>query len=143
MGIEAFVWIYEDGEPASLPFADVIGAFGDAVREWNPEVGRLRVNYGSEIDSCDIFCGKDVMQAGRVKSLVFDRPPGNPEFWEAVLKIMSLGHALLFFADETSPRFHDTASAAHFPKDLIASLGTPLTVCTPQDILAGRQLRHK
>ena len=139
MGIEAFVWIYRDGEPASLPFSDVIGAFGDAVREWNPESGRLHVEYRSAIDSCDIYCGKDVMQTGRVTSLLIDRPIGNPALWEAVLKIMSLGHALLFFSDDTTPRFRDAASAEHFPMDLIASLGTPLKIHTPQDIMEGRE----
>src|SRR5262245_49879616 len=110
MGIEAFVWIYRDGEPASLPFLDVIGAFGDAAREWHPEFGRLRLEFTSEIDSCDVFCGKYAMQTGRVKSLLIDRPIGNPALWEAVLKIMSLGHVLLFFSDDTTPRFRAIAS---------------------------------
>jgi hypothetical protein len=139
MGIEAFVWIYRDGEPASLPFSEVIAAFGDAVRDWDPEFGRLRLEYGSEIDSCDIFLGKDAMQTGRVSSLLIDRPIVNPELWEAVLKIMSLGYALLFFSDDSTPRFRDFASALHFPKDLIASLGTPVMIRTPQDINENRE----
>ncbi len=141
MGIEAFVWVYQNGEPASLPFSDVAGAFGDAVREWDPESGRLRLVYGSEIDSCDVYCckGEGVKQTGRVTSLLIARPIGNPEFWEAVLKIMSLGHALLFFSDDTAPRFRDIASASHFPKDLIASLGTPLRTRTAKDIIESRE----
>lgn len=138
MGIEAFIWVYRDGEPASLPFSEVIGAFGDAVREWNPEYSRLHLEY-SEIDWCDIFCGKDVLQTGHVRSLLIDRPSGNPEFWEAVLNIMSLGHTLLFFSDDTTPRFRDIGSASHFPQDLIASLGTPSRICKPQDIIEGRE----
>jgi hypothetical protein len=138
MGTKAFVWIYRDGEPASLPFPEVIGAFGDAVREWDPEFGRLCVGYSSEIDSCDIYCGKDAMQNGCVKSLTIDRPVGNPKLWKAVLEIMSLGHAVLFFSDDSTPRFRDIGSASHFPNDLIASLGTPSTIRTPQDIVVGR-----
>ena len=139
MGIEAFVWVYRNGEPTSLPLSEVIGAFGDAVREWNPESGHLRLVYGSESDSCDIFCGKDVARTGRITSLMIDRPINCPELWEAVLKIMSLGHALLFFSDDTTPRFCDIASASHFPKDLMASLGTPSRVRTPQDFIEGRE----
>jgi hypothetical protein len=136
MGIEAFVWIYRDGEPASLPFSEVIAAFGDAVRDWDPEFGRLHVEFGSWSDSCKIFCGKDVLETGRVTSLMIDRPIRHPGIWEAVLRVMSLGHVLLFFSDDTTPRFRDIASASHFPKDLIASLGSPLSVRTPQDITA-------
>ena len=134
MGAEAIVWIFRDGEPASLQFSDVIGAFGEAVHDWDPVSGRLHVEYDSEIDSCDIFCGKDAMETGRVRSLLIDRPVANPRMWEAVLKIMSLGHVLLFFSYDTTPRFWDIASVSHFPDDLIASLGIPVRVRTPQDI---------
>jgi hypothetical protein len=136
MGIEAFVWIYRDGEPASLAFSEVTAAFGNAVRDWDPEFGRLHVEFGSWSDSCEIFCGKDVLETGRVTSLMIDRPIRHPGLWEAVFKIMSLGHVLLFFSDDTTPRFRDIASASHFPKDLIGSLGIPLRVRTPQDFAA-------
>jgi hypothetical protein len=42
VGTEAFVWIYREREPASLPFSEVISAFGNAVSDWEPEFGRAR-----------------------------------------------------------------------------------------------------
>ena len=135
-GIEAFVWTYDWGEPASFRFADVLEAFGESVAGWDAEHGRLRLEFDGPPDTCDVFCDKDAADTGVVRGLMIARPVRHSALWDAVLRIMSRSHAVLFFSDETTPLFWDLRSVVHFPEDLIASLGTPVCVRTPGDIVA-------
>lgn len=136
MAIEAFVWCYENGEPASLAFADVLNAFGEAAGDWDPEAGCLPLDFGGPPDSCDLFLDKDAARTGRVRGLLVSRPVRAVGLWQGVLRILSENHAVLFFSDDTTPLFWDLKSVEHFPEDLIASLGTPVRVRTPEEILA-------
>ena len=136
MATEAFLWAYENGEPATLRFSEVLKAFGDSVAGWDPRYGRLRLEFTSPADGCEVFCDPDSAETDRVGGLMISRPIRHPGLWQAVLRILSEHHAVLFFADETTPRFWNVESAKHFPDDLIAGLGTPQRVRTPEDIIA-------
>lgn len=139
MSIEAFIWPYEKGEPASLEFAVVLKSFGDAALDWDAEVGRLPLQFGGPPNTCDVFCDKDAAETGRVRSLMISRPLRHESLWQAVLRIMAGGHCVLFFSDDTTPLFRDLQSVRHFPADLIASLGTPVCVRTPEDVIASHE----
>jgi hypothetical protein len=139
MSIEAFIWPYENGEPSSLEFAAVLKAFGDAALDWDAEDGRLPLQFGGPPNACDLFCDKDAAEMGRVRSLMISRPLRHESLWQAVLRIMAGGHCVLFFSDDTTPLFRDLRSVRHFPADLIASLGTPVCVQTPEDIIASHE----
>ena len=136
MGIEAFVWPYEGGEPAAFRFADVLGAFGPAVAGWDPEHGCLHLNFGGPAETCDVFCDKDAATTGRARGLMIARPVRHTALWDGVLRLLAGSHAVLFFSDDSTPRVWDLASVAHIPADVLASLGTPVRVQTPADILA-------
>lgn len=137
MGVEAFLWPYEGGEPSAFRIDDVLEAFGDAVAGRDPESGRLRLDFGGPPEVCDVFCG-EASPAGLVRGLTIDRPVRSLGLWRGVLRLMSGRHAVLFFSDDTTPLFRDPASAGHLPPDLLAELGTPVRVETPEDIVARR-----
>lgn len=139
MGVEAFVWTYENGEPSPLSFADVLSAFGELVASWEPKYGCLRLEFTDPPDSCDVFCGTDAAETGRVRSVMISRPVRHPELWRSVLRIMSEHHTLLFFSDDTTPLIRNNEAVAHFPDDLIAELGKPVCVRTPDDIIASHE----
>lgn len=136
MSVEAFVWPYENGEPSSFAFVDVLNAFGQSVVAWEPEFGCLHLELADPPDSCDVFCDKDAAETGRVRSLMVSRPVRHAGLWEAVLRLMSGSHSVLFFSDHTTPLFWDLRSVEHFPADLIAELGKPVCVRTPDDVMA-------
>ena len=48
---------------------------------------------------------------------------------------MRQGNVILFFSDDTTPLYATADAPRHFPKELIASLGTPKLVASPQEIL--------
>lgn len=139
MSVEAFVWPYENGEPATLAYTDVLNAFGSLVTSWEPEHGCLHLGFTDPPDTCDVYCGRDAAETGRVRSLMISRPLRHAALWRAVLRIMSENHVLLFFSDDTTPLFWDLRSVDHFPEDLIADLGTPVRVRMPHDIVASHE----
>lgn len=136
MGIEAFVWPYENGEPAAFSFSAVLGAFGDLVASWEPEFGSLHLRFTHPPDTCDVYCGRNSAETGLVESVMISRPTRHPELWKSVLSLMSQSHSFLFFSDDTTPLVWDLQSVRHFPQDLIADLGEPACVKTPDEILA-------
>ena len=83
----------------------------------------------------EVWCGKDAEETGETRGLLIFRPTKHPRLWDSVLQLMSVNHAMLFFDDDTTPLFWDLDSVAHFPADLIANLGTPVRVRTPEDII--------
>jgi hypothetical protein len=139
MAIEAFVWSYENGEPTPLRFASVLTAFEEAGAKWELEAGCLHLDFGGAAYTCDVFLDPDATETDRVRGLMISRPIGGAALWQAVLRILSEQHAILFFSDDTTPLLWDLQSLEHFPADLIASLGTPVQVRTPEEILAGRE----
>jgi hypothetical protein len=140
MSTEAFVWRYEHGEPAPFRFDDVVNAFGEAVAGWNPESGSLQLDFGGPAETCEVICDKDAAETGEARGLLISRPVRAAALWQSVLRILSENHAVLFFSDDTTPLLWDLQSVAHFPKELIAELGSLVQVRTPEDILehAGR-----
>jgi len=134
MAVEAFILAYQDGEPARLSFTEVLEAFGESVVGWDPQDGCLHLDFGGP-DTCEVFADKDAAETGRVRGLLISRPIQAAGLWEPVLRILSRHHAVLFFSDDTTPRVWDPRSLKHFPEELIATLGRPVSVRTPADIL--------
>jgi len=137
MAIEAFVWSYKNGEPTPIRLANVLRAFEEAGAKWELASGCLHLEFGGAPHTCDVFVDTDAAETDRVRGLMISRPIRTAALWQGVLRILSEQHAILFFSDDTTPRLWDLHSLEHIPADLIASLGTPLQVRTPEDILAG------
>lgn len=136
MAIEAFVWSYENGEPAPLRFARVLQAFEEAGAKWKLDAGCLHLDFGGAANSCDVFVDPDAAETDRVRGLMVSQPVRAGALWQAVLQILSEQPSIVFFSDDTTPLLWDLHSLAHFPADVIASLGTPVQVRTPEEILA-------
>ena len=138
MAGEAFVWFYRDGEPLDLPMAEVLNAFEVAVSRWEPETGRLQLDFGSSADGCDVFLDPAAAQRGKARGLLISRPTQAQGLWEAIFRLMSAHSGLLFFSDDTTPLVCNLAAVAHYPNDLIRELGNPLLVGAPGEIISRR-----
>jgi hypothetical protein len=138
MAVEAFVWFYQDGEPVEIEVAEVLNAFGGAVAMWEPETGRMQLDFGDPSDTCEIYVDREAASSGFVSGLLISRPVQAPRLWSGVLELMSAHHGLLFFSDDTTPRFRDLADAAHYPPDLLQELGALVEVSSVADITGGR-----
>jgi hypothetical protein len=141
MGIEAFLWRYENGEIAAMDVSRIREALRPFTRDFHPETGVLRVEFDREIDSCDFYLGVHAAETGRTEGLMISRPITDARLWQCVLEIMRMGNIILFFSDDSTP-LHATENApAHFPADLLDSLGAPKLVTSPHEIVDRRSAR--
>ena len=139
MGIEAFIWRYENRENTSFPLTDVLGAFSSHTVGFDATTGVLSVRFGNEVNSCDIYLGEDAANTGFTKGLMFARPVRALELWECVFELMNSGNVILFFSDDTTPLYASAGAPDHFPPDLLDSLGVPKQVATPQAIVESHE----
>ena len=72
MGVEAFVWAYEHGEPAPLRFATVLQAFDEAGAKWDLDSGCLHLDFGEPENTCEVFVDEDA-EARRIRERVEQR----------------------------------------------------------------------
>ena len=116
MGFEVFVRWFADGNPASVPFADVLAPFGPAV-ELREEAG-FRVRYGPNED-CYVHARQDAR--GQVARITVERPCAAPELWEGIVKVMRLGHAVCYWPGEACATSHPQV-VDHLPRDMAEGL---------------------
>lgn len=135
MGIEAFIWNYRDGEPIGFDYATVLEILSTDQTEPLNEYGFLRVWFQEPNDVVDIHLGRDAADSGHVSGIMVSRPIRHPAFLERLLRVLGLGDVMLFYSDETTPVFRSGADAGHYPADLLAELGEPRYVNTPQGLI--------
>lgn len=135
MGIEAFIWNYRDGEPIGFDYATLLEILSTDQTEPLNEHGCLRVWFQEPDDMVDIYLGKGADESGHVSGIMVSRPILHPAFLERLLRVLELGDVMLFYTDETTPVFCCGADAGQYPADLLAELGEPRYVNTPQGLV--------
>lgn len=138
MSVEAFLWCYRLGENASMPVSQVLESFRPYTESFDTETDVLCLQFGGPENSCDIYLGARAAQRGTTAGISIARPLSEPKLWECVLEIMRRETVILFFSDDTTPLYAAEEVLAHFPQELLQSLGEPRQVASPQDILASR-----
>lgn len=135
MSIEAFVWNYCDGEQCPLSFDEVMKVFSGLETDWDAEHGRLEVTISGPPNVVDIYFGREAESTRQIAGLTISRPLRHDDFLDCLFAILNLGHAMLFYSDETTPIFRDLRHTAHYPPDLLAELGVPRVALSPRDLL--------
>ncbi len=138
MGIEAFVWPFENRDHAALPVAGILTAFELFTRNFDQEAGLLSIDF-DQANSCDIHLGTNAVETGLTKGLTICRPVRDHRLWQCILEFMRQGNVILFFSDDTTPLYATPDAPNHFPKDLIESLGAPRLVASPDDIVRSHE----
>jgi hypothetical protein len=88
VGLEVFVFWYQDGEQVGMPFDHVLKAFGAAAGP--PDAVGFRVSYGAQGEAY-VYAkrGGD----GLVASVMVEAS-GAAELWDAIVEVVRLGHGL-------------------------------------------------
>jgi len=139
MSIEAFIWRYERGEIVATPLDEILRVFHSYADSFDEVTGVLHVQFDSAGNSCDIYLGAKAAASGATPGIMISRPLHDPRLWDCVLEIMRSGNVILFFSDDTTPLYATAGAPAHFPQDLIQSLGEPKLVASAQDILKSHE----
>ena len=138
MSVEAFIWCYKLGENASIPLGKVLDVFRPHTESFESEAGILHLQFGGPEDACDLYLGARAAEREATAGISISRPLKAPQLWECVLEIMRRENVILFFSDNTTPLYATRDVLAHFPQELLRSLGEPRLVANVQDILASR-----
>jgi hypothetical protein len=136
MSFELFLSCYRDGEPAGIEEGRLRDVFGDALVREEPEFRCWRLEYGSELNGCDIFVTRLESDPNQVKALMVSRPVEEARLWDALYRIMRLGDVILFFPGGAAPLFADAGAVRHFPREMLDALGHPVIIEEGADILA-------
>ena len=136
MSFEVFLCSYRDGEPAGIEEGPLRAAFGGAIRRAEPEFSCWRLEYGSEVNGCDVYVSRTEGDPTRVKALLVSRPVADGRLWEALFRVLRLGHVVLFSPGLPSPLFADPQSVRHAARDLLDALGEPVVVGSGAEIRA-------
>jgi hypothetical protein len=136
MSFEVFLCSYRDGEPVGIEEGRLREAFGGAIRREEPECSCWRLEYGSEVNGCDVYVTWLEGDPTRVKSLLVSRPVADGRLWEALFRVMRLGHVVLFSPGLPSPLLADVGAVRHVDRDLLDALGEPVIVGCGAEILA-------
>jgi hypothetical protein len=134
VSIEAFIWNYRNGEPIGFPFDAVRDILFPADSDWNSEYGCLTIRFRNPDDYVDVYVNKDAPITNHIGGIMVSRPIAHPEYLSRVLRLMRLGHVVLFYSDETTPVFVRGADPNHYPSDLLEQLGTPRFVDSPGEL---------
>jgi hypothetical protein len=136
MSFEVFLCSYRDGEPAGIEEGRLREAFGDAIRREEHDFSCWRLGYGSEANGCDVYVTRDEGDLARVKALLVSRPVADGRLWEALFRILRMGHVVLFSPGLPLPLFADAGAVRHVDPDLLDALGEPVIVGCGAEILA-------
>jgi hypothetical protein len=131
-----FLCNYRDGEPAGIEEGLLREAFRDAIRRAEPECSCWRLGYGAEGSGCDVYVTRTEGDPTRVKALLVSRPVADGRLWEALFRVMRLGHVVLFSPGLPSPLFADAGAVRHASRGLLDALGEPVVVGSGAEIQA-------
>jgi hypothetical protein len=128
MSFDLFLQSFKDGAPTTFPTALIEKGFGPyaAIRE--PRCWVLRYPNGGYgelyVDAAQESLGHFMVA----------RPPDSPEFWRALLDLLQQTSSCLYWPGG-GPVIANPTVRNHLPPDMIQSLGEPIFVSAPEQIV--------
>jgi hypothetical protein len=136
MSFELFLCCYQDGKPSGIDESRLRAAFGDALISENTEFRYWHLEYGSEINSCDVYITRLENDSSQVTGLTVSRPVAEEGLWQSLFRIMQLGNVILFFPGGRSPLIANERAIRHFPDEMLEALGAPEIIESSHNIVA-------
>jgi hypothetical protein len=127
VSLEIFVVFFSDQEPATVPRTIIETAFGPFVVRVEP--GLMQLSFPDDGEA-DVF----VDDAAEVGGMMISGPPPNPEFWESLFDILRQTRSALFWPPGQLV-VANPGAIEHLPPDMVESMGEPIVVSAPSEIL--------
>jgi hypothetical protein len=132
MSFEVYVQAFERGEESGFPPELIRRAFGEYVHELETDFWQAR--FGTT-ESCDLFLQPATENPSLFHSISIHRPCTDLRLWEAVYQLLGVPGSLLYFPGGEAPLTRDAHVAAALPPDMLESIGSPLLVTSPNELL--------
>ncbi len=133
MSFEVFLACYHAGNPAGVPRSEIHDLF-DAHVSAHSEPDWWDLVYDWET-TCSLSLQPMDGDNELIHWITVHRPCGDRRFWQFLLQLMTKGNVVLFFPGDSPPLVAKASVAAHMPAARIESLGQPVVVADPDEIL--------
>jgi len=128
MSFDLFFQTFQSGVPAPFSTALIEKGFGPYASERSPGRWVLRYPNGG---FCELYV--DAEQETETSFMVA-RPPDSPEFWRTLLDLLQQTPSCLYWPGG-GPLIANPMVRNHLPPDMIESLGEPIVVSAPEQII--------
>jgi len=123
VSFDIFLTSFQNSEVNPLPRSIVLAAL-------SPIASRCESGYWRFTDSVATI---DIPDEGPISGLTINRPPGYPEFWQAIVDILSKTPSVLYWG--IGAVVADRAVIAHLPRSFVEKLGMPTVTSDVTEIL--------
>ena len=127
MSFDLFVGCFRNGEKATFRRSLVDEHFGQYVTAREPNC--LTLTFEDKWESYLYADDADV-----IESLCINRPAASEELFSAMMSFLRSESLVLYMPGNCPPLVADESVIAHLPKDMVASLGTPVLLSSWHDI---------
>lgn len=134
MSFDLFFSSYRDGQPHALPESFWRGPVAPHVASAEPGCLCLRYDDGTASDLH--LSAAETDHPGAMLS----RPGPHPALWAAMLTWLRQEGVVLMVPGDVPPLVGSPHSARHLPADLLATMGEPVVIERPEEILAWIEL---
>jgi hypothetical protein len=128
MSFDLFLQCFRNGAPETFPTALIEDGFGSYASVREPRCWVLRYPNGG--------FGELYVDAARedISHFMVARPPDSPEFWRTLFDLLQQTPSCLYWPGG-GPVIANPAVRNHLPSDMIESLGEPIVVSKPEQII--------
>ena len=131
MGFEVYVQCFGESEKTGLPRTAVRALFPIVAEESQPDYWRVRYD---DKNACHIGVISVPSDEKMLKSIVVERPCGEPKLWDALISVLKMGSVVLFWTG-SPPLVSDGGAATNLPQEMTNVMGAAKPVNSADEIL--------
>lgn len=131
MGFEVYVQCFGESEKTGISRTAVRALFPIVAEESQPDYWRIRYD---DQNACHIGVISVPSDEKMVKSIVVERPCGEPKLWDALLSVLKMGSVVMFWPG-SPPFVSDGGVASNLPQEMTNVKGVAKPVHSGEEIL--------
>ena len=131
MGFEVFVQCFGESEKTGISRTSVRALFPIVAEESQPDYWRVRYD---DKNACHIGVISVPSDEKMLKSIVVERPCGEPKLWDALISVLKMGSIVMFWPGGP-PVITDGTVASTLPQEMTNVMGPAKPVNSADEIL--------
>jgi hypothetical protein len=131
VGFEVYVKCFGESEKTGISRTAVRALFPIVAEESQPDYWRVRYD---DKNACHIGVISLPSDEKMLKSIVVERPCGEPKLWDALISVMKMGSVVLFWTG-SPPLVSDGGAASTLPQEMTNVMGPAKPVNSADEIL--------
>lgn len=131
MGFEVYVQCFGESERTGLSRTAVRALFPVVAEESQPDYWRIRYD---DKNACHIGVIAVPSDEKMLKSIVVERPCGEPKLWNALISVLKMGSVVMFWPGGP-PIVADGNATSSLPQEMTNVMGAARPICSAEEIL--------